>query len=69
MPVTTQKIPVTPTRTLRMSIHLKIIFSLADLAARYNFVIFNAQNVSLQSKNVPNWPALIAHHRFLITRK
>ena len=41
-------------KTLRMSIRLKIIFSLADLALRYNFVTFSAQNVSLQSKNVPN---------------
>ena len=64
MPVTTQKIPVIPTRTLRMSIPLKIIFSLTDLASRNDFVTFDAQNVSMQSKNVSNWPALITHHRF-----
>ena len=64
MPVTTQKIPVMPTRTLRMSIRLKIIFSLIDLAPRNDFITFNAQNVSMQSKNAPNWPALITHHRF-----
>ena len=64
MPVTTQKIPVMPTRTLRMSIRLKIIFSLTDLASRNDFVAFNAQNVSMQSKNLANWPALFTHHRF-----
>ena len=64
MPVTTQKIPVMPTRTLRMSIRLKIICSLTDLASRNDFVTFNAQNVSMQSKNLPNWPALITHRRF-----
>jgi len=47
-----------------MSIRLKIIFSLTDLASRNDFVAFNVQNVSMQSKNVPNWPALITHHRF-----
>jgi len=40
-----------------MSIRLKIKFSLTALASRKDSVTFNAQNVSMQSKNLPYWPA------------